>query len=578
MPPPRPSKPASTRVAAAKPAAAPAKPASARVPAAPPAGSKTTVRQPPRPGSAGRRANETVHTERVRVDPKRRQMKVMALLGLGAVVIIVGIASLNPWLRSRQLAAIDAASGDAARQLAAAFAAEWGARSTYVLRAVGERRGPLEARIEWCVQGRLVTELADLLRDVSLTPAQRGMACEALVTIWPDERQPRLPDQLPAWATGADSPPEQHGPALRLLIAAAPSGADSELVKGATDAALSSERAIAAAMGLIALSERKNAGVSGILVALEGPHRASLLAHPALVQALPDLAVLSDGNRMLALLDKPDSSPLGLMCFAGKRFQLPPPSDAKLRATVAERLARFLAPESDDAVLKPALAVVRRQQLVEAKPQLLALLPRLSSRPPEGVTAKDAAEIIGRAIVNTKTPAGLAAAEDLVASLAKALDGADTRDLAAASLGRFPDAGVKALRKALDALAVHADASKPCAEALEALLEGPYGRADIASAGQRRGWKKTLDDDNAKRASLDAIEQWLEEHKDETTVRTDQKIIAANKKKLGEMRDELRGWMESKDPLPLGLTKAQLDELSNRVNLVLQMTLKATTG
>jgi hypothetical protein len=428
------------------------------------------------------------------------------------------------------------------------------------------------------VQGRLVTELADLLRDVSLSPAQRGMVCDALASIWPDERAPRLPDQLPAWALAADAPAEQHGPALRLLIAAAPSGIDSELVKAATDPALSGDRAIAAAMGLMALSERKNAGVSGILVALEGPHRATLLGHPALVQQLPDLAVLSDGNRMLVLLDKPDSSPLGLSCFAGKRFQLPPPSDAKLRATVAERLARFLAPESDDAVLKPALAVVRRQQLVEAKPQLLALLPRLSSRPPEGVTAKDAAEIIGRAIVNTKTPVGLAAAEDLVASLAKALDDAATRDLAAASLGRFPEAGVKTLRKALDALAVHADTSKPCAEALEALLEGPYGRADIASAGQRRGWKKTLDDDNAKRASLDAIEQWLDEHKDETSVRTDQKIIAANKKRLGDMRDELRGWMESKDPLPLGLTKAQLDELANRVSLMLQMTLKATTG
>ena len=42
------------------------------------------------------------------------------------------------------------------------------------------------------------------------------------------------------------------------------------------------------------------------------------------------------------------------------------------------------------------------------------------------------------------------------------------------------------------------------------------------------------------------------------------------------MRTEIRGWLDAKDPLPLGVTKATLDELTNRIQLNLSMVIKAT--
>ena len=161
----------------------------------------------------------------------------------------------------------------------------------------------------------------------------------------------------------------------------------------------------------------------------------------------------------------------------------------------------------------------------------------------------------------------------MVAALAAALDAPATRTLAIVALSRVQDANVQALRPALDGLAAWGEDG---AAALDILVTKVYNREDVAKAARRAGWSPVLAEDRRRRARHDAIVRWLAEHADETNARVDSAVMAANKAELDRMSAELLGWLESKDPLPLGLTRKSLEDLANRVQLMKNMVLKGT--
>ncbi len=514
--------------------------------------------------------------------PRAGNNRKLILIIAGLAVLLIGIlvlsAAWNPMQRSSQLAALDACRSperiEDAIGLAQEFSRTWGERSEYVATAIITGRGPVEARIQMCRDGRFLKLLAQLLSDEKLTPEQRGMVCAALSELWPDDGSgPGVSPGLPAWALNTDSPPALSGPALRLLVAMATPDAEANLSRAAADGKLTTERAIAIAVALGHVLEKRNLGVKPLLTALAGAHRAALLASPAVAECVRANAQPADAAALLALLASPDSVAIGLAGLGGKHFQIAE-GDAKARADLTAELVPFLAPDKDDAVLAGALLVVHRQRLIGARTQVIALLPRLAKRRPEQLSKEDLADLLGKSLVSSKTPEAATAAEEMVAALTEALDNVATRNLAIVGLSRVQDPNITALRPALDGLAGFGDDG---AAALDILVTRVYGREDIAKAGRSRGWSAVLAEDRRKRARYDAILRWLADHGDENNARVDSAVMAANKAELGRIRDEIRGWGESKDPLPLGVTRPTLDALANKVQILLNMVIKGTT-
>lgn len=555
---------------------------------APPA--KASVKGPAKPitGRAGRGRPAAVETDQdedegapVRARPRpnnRKLILIVAGLGVALIGILVLAAAWGPMQRSSQLAALDACRSperiEEAIRLAQAFSVKWGERSEHVANAIATGRGPVEARIQMCRDGKFLKLLAQILGDEKLTPAQRGMVCAALSELWPhDGSGPGVSPGLAAWALNSDSPPELSTPALRLLVAMSTPDAETNLSRAAADGKLPPERAVAIAVALGHVLEKRNLGVKPLLTALAGAHRAPLLASPAVAECVRMNAQPADAAALLALLDKPDSVAIGLAGLGGRNFVLGE-GDAKARAELTAQLVPFLAPDKDDAVLAGALLVVHRQRLIGARAQVIALLPRLAKRRPEQLPKEDLADLLGKSLISSKSPEAATAAEEMVAALTEALDSVATRNLAIVALSRVQDPNVAALRPALDGLAGFGDDG---AAALDILVTKVYGREDIAKAGRSRGWSATLAEDRRKRARYDAIVRWMAEHGAENNARVDPAVMAANKAELGRMRDEIRGWSESKDPLPLGVTRSALDSLANKVQILLNMVIKGTT-
>lgn len=571
MPPARPSRPAPAQ------AAPPVPPPARRTPPAkgpPPARSAAGPR---RGGGAQPEAAADPPTRRTEaLRPARPARTLLLVMGGVAVCLALAVAiavAWGPMQRSSQLAALDACREagqiDEARRLGTAFANTWPGEP--VRRAVADGRGPVEARIAMAATGRHLDLLAQLLETAGLSSAQRGEACAALADVWPAENGPRPPAAVAAWAVDPEAGPELHVPALRLVQCAAPEGAEAALAQAIADPRLPGPRAAAAAAALAALIDRRGEGLARLLDGLRGPHRATLLAEPAVSASVAANAMPAYTQRLLALLAEEDARLLALAGLSGPRFELPPAERAGFGAT----LAPFLAPQAPDAVVGAALRVVRRQRLHQALPQLLALLPRVAARAPAGWDAEQLADLYGRAMVSTQSPDAAAAAEAMVAGLAAAIPDPAAWPLAASALGRVQDGRVPGLRRALDALAVR-EAEPACAAALATLVRSALGRDDIVVAAKARGWARLLADDNRRYARFREMEGWIDAHKDETTVRSEKAVLLANKAELERMRTEVRGWLAGAEPAPLGLSKPRFEELEKRIEAMWSMVHKAS--
>jgi hypothetical protein len=570
----------STRFATAKtPASAPPPPPPAK-PAAKPVTSRVVRPRPPVPVEVDEDEVDDVDLQQVRGKRgggNRHLILIIGGFGLALVAIIALAMAWKPMQRSNQLAALDACRAperaEEAHRLALAFAQEWGPRSEHVVAAIISGRGSFEARLDLCRAGGHLHLLAQMLGDDKLTPAQRGLGCAALSEMWPEDGGgPDAPPSLPAWALAPEADPALAGPALRLLVAIAAPDTDAHLARAAADGRISAERAVAAAIALCSVIDKRGGGVSALVTALDGPHRATLLALAPITACVRNNATPADTAKLVALFDKPDSLALGLAGLGGKRFQLSD-GDSKARAELLAQIAPFLVPTADDALLAGALQVVHHHRLIGARNRVIALLPRLAKRRPAQLSKDDLVDLLGKSLVSARTPESAAAAEEVVTALADALDKADTRSLAIVALSRVQEQNVAALRSALDGLAGYGEDG---AAALDILVGKVYDREDLVQASKSKGWSKILSEDRRKRARYDAIGRWLAEHAEETTARSEGAVIAANKAELGRMRDEVRGWLEAKDPLPIGIAKAKVDELANRVQLMLNMVIKAT--
>jgi len=545
----------------------------------PPRPAQSRSARTPAPASQRRRTDSDPPTRRTEASlPTQGGNRTMRWVMIGGGVVVAGLVVLGlawgPMQRSSQLTELDAAQGDAAREQARAFAAAW--PDEHIRAAVLAGRGPAEARVVLCREGRHLDLLALMLDDRNLTPAVRGEACAAMADLWPEDgKGPRQPGDLATWATSADSDPALYAPATRLLGVAQPAGCQEALGRAAGDVRLPAERAVAAAGVLAAIVQQRGEGLARLTDALAGPHRTSLLAAKAVEEAVRSQATPAYADRLFALLAQEDSRPLALAGLSGPRFEVAA-TDAAARTSFASRLTPFLAPSNPDAVLVGALQVAKRQRLYEAHVQLLALLPRLAQNLPAGIERDEVVDLYGRAVVQVASPAAAAGAETIVVGLTKALADAQVRELAAASLGRVQSAEINALRPALDRLASHKDAA--CVAALNTLVASVYGRDDIVTAAKSRGWAAVLAEDGKRRARYDAMQAWISAHSDETTVRAGREVLAANRKELFSMRDEVAIWLGSKEPTPLGLTKAKFDALSNQINLMIGMVNKAWAG
>jgi hypothetical protein len=543
--------------------------------------SASAARPAARPVRGQRQSDEG--TSGVRRTGLSKQQIIWIAAGGGVLVVALMILAMS-WgsiQRSSQLSALDAcrdpAQVELARTLARRFADTWGPQSKYVDEAIAAGRGSVEARIELCRAGGLLSRLSAMMQDESLQPAQRGLICAALSEMWPENGTgPAVTSSISSWALGPEADPVLSEPALRLMVTMATSESPELLARGASDARLPPDRALSIALGLGRVVDRQGSGVKPLLLAFGGAHRAILLQSEPLQDVVRAQAMNTDLGDLYPLLDKPDSLLVGLAGLSSKRVQVSD-KDVAQRQVLVDRIKPLLVAGSADPVLAGALQVVRRQRLLECRTQVLGLLVRLAKQRPPQLSAEDLADLLGRSLIHTQSPEATAAAEEMVAGLSAALDRDATRTLAAVALSKVQEPSLDALRFALDELALHTN-EDACAFALEDLIKGPYGRKDLIQAAQKRGWAPLLADDRRKRGRYESIRTWLKEHGDETTVRTDKAVIDANRATLGKMRDELRVWTESSDPLPIGLTKSKLDEMANQVQIMLNMVLKASTG
>jgi len=321
--------------------------------------------------------------------------------------------------------------------------------------------------------------------------------------------------------------------------------------------------------------ERRGGGVTELVGALKGSHRAALLASTALTNTVSDQALTADAPQLIALLASKDGAALGLAGLAGKRLQISE-GDVATRTSLAAGLAPFLYPAGDDILIGAALQVVRRQRLYEARVQVLSLIPRLASKRPAGLLSDELAELLGRSMISSRSAASTAAADEVVAALAAAVEPQATRVLAAVALSKVQEPSLISLRLAMDELGAQAHTGA-CSQALDVLVGNLFARPDLVKAAAARSWGVMLTDDRRRRARYDGIQRWIVEHGEETTVRTEKSVIAANKQELHRMRDEIRGWQDAKTPLPIGVSASNIAELGNQVQLMLNMVLKASS-
>ena len=520
------------------------------------------------------------HSERARAQPQGSKRPLMVIAG-GLILVVglgvIGALAWGPFQRSRQLAAIDASrdTGNLAmgRQLAAAFAQEWGPRSPFVIAAITEGHGSLEARIDWCRLGHHLALLLPLVDRSELTTAQRGLLCGALAELWnSDDGDAKLPRSVSLWALDPATEAELAEPALKLLVAASGAEAAGQLALALVQSRLSPERLSAVTAALCVVVERQGKGVAALLTAMNGPQREKLLGSAEFAHCVGDNAQPMDAANLLGLLAKPDSQAIALAGLGGKRFVVSD-SDSKARATVTAQLLPFLSAATPDAAVSGALVVCHRQHLLGAHGAIIALLPRLGKTPPAQISADDVADLLGKTLVTTKTPEAALVAETMVVALSKAVSQPDTKALAIRALSRVQYQNIAALRPAL---AVLAEQGPEGATALNLLVGKVYSRDDIVKAAQSRGWTSVLVDDQRKRTRFDTITRWLSDHADETNARISRTVLAENKAELSRQRDELNTWVESKQPLPIGIAKRDLEQLSDSVRTMLSSVIKAT--
>lgn len=538
----------------------------------PPSGRRGAVDEPS--GAALR------HSERARAQPTTSKRPLLLIAG-GLIVVVslaVGAAlAWGPFQRARQLAAIDACRDagnvDQGRQLGAAFADEWGPQSAHVVAAISAGHGSLETRVEWCRRGQHLVLLSPLADTASLTTAQRGLICAGLAELWKSEEAGhKLPKHIATWALDPATETVLATPALQLLVVAAGPDTAGHLALALVQSRLSPERLAAVTSALCEVVARQGNGVVALLTAVNGPQRATLLGSAEFVNCVRDHAQPLDAASLLSLLAKPDSQAIALAGLGGKRFVVSD-SDVRARANVTAQLQPFLSATTSDPILSGALLVCLRQRLIGAHSAIIAVLPRLGKTPPAQITADELADLLGKSLVSTKTPEAAVVAEVMVLALTKAVGEPATKALAIRALARVQFQQVVALRQAL---AVLAEQGPEGASALVTLVGKVYAREDLVKAAQSRSWAAVLADDQRKRTRFETITRWLSDHAEETTARVASTVLAANKAELSRQRDEVNGWLESQQPVPIGLTKRDLEQLSNDVRTMLSSVIKAT--
>lgn len=508
---------------------------------------------------------------------KRKNLIIGSVIGVVAVgLIVLGIA-WGPMQRSSQLTAMDACRDpEQSRTLAAAFVGAWGADTGYARAAVQSRRGSIEARVEMCRLGHHRDLLAGLLELPDATIPQRALIVSTLAADWPEggKGAPRLPAKVGEWAAATETDPALATAAVRLLLAAGPTGADVILFKCAVDRSLSGERALAAAEALAAYAERHGGDpVPRLLEAVTGPHRRVLLGSEVIAAAVAGGSTPAHAARLLGLLGEADLRALVLGGLSGPRMEVPV-ADAAARASFTTALAPYLAADTADAVLAGALRVAKRQRLFEARTLLLALLPRLATKPPAGLERADLADIYGRALVVTTNEATTAAAEDVIAGLSAAIVDPVARPLATAALCKVQESSLRSLRAALDVLAAQTG-DAVCRETLNTVVGRIYNRDDIVAAAGRSTWAAVLASDGKRRARYEAMIAWLAAHADDTTVRAGKEKLTVAQAELKRYREDLLVWQDPRNPPPMGLSRASIDDLARRVNWTLGMVNKA---
>ncbi|MEK7412132.1 MAG: hypothetical protein AAB263_02310 [Planctomycetota bacterium] len=500
-------------------------------------------------------------------------------VGVGAAVIVVIGLSLawDPMQRRSQLNALDACQAEKriaeSRDLAKRFAITWAAE--HVRDAILTGRGTFEARVVLAATGHHRDLLVRMLDVAEATTAQRCEVATALLADWPDEpsRAPLLPAVVGTWVTTPTTDPELAKQAMLLLVAAASDGADAMLAGVAVNPQMDSAKAIEAVICACELG-RRNPTLGRTLDALRGPHRAAILAAPTAIEAIRLAAQPGDAAALLAMLGEADAQQLAIAALSGPRFTLA--GDAAARTTFAAQLARFLAPDTKPAVLAGALLVVRRQRLSEAQPDLLKLLPRLSRDLPPGLDFKEVAELYGHLLISMQTPEQAARAEQMIVALTTAITNPETRPFAAAAMSTVSEAGIAALRPALDVLAAQSANDDNCRKALARLVGTVYQRTDIVSLAERTTWTSVITKDSKRRARYNAMHAWMDANRADTSARNDNATLARAKAELSSYRDELRGWLEAKDPPPIGLSPTSIAEFSHDVQLMLKSVLSSS--
>lgn len=550
-------------------AKAPDASASRRVPPPPPQG-------PPRPGTDRTPKSAVREAQPPRRPAASRMAMYLAMGGVGllAILVIVLAAVWGPMQRSSQLKALDAAAANVeeSRRLAKLYCLEWNPRSEFVREAITTGRGSVEARVVLARTGKHLDLLAGLVAVADATPAQRADVLEALAEDWPEDAKeaPTLPGELAQWIADPKTDDVVAIAAAHLLGSANAPDAAKTLATGTMEKGSSDARALACAESLSRLVNRANgSGLSDLLACLRGPHRAAMIASPVIAEAVKNQSGPDQTPVLLDMLATADVRAMALAGLAGPRMELG--SDPAKRAAFAAKLAPSLSPDADDAVLAGALKTVRRHKLLESRVQLLALLSRLGKHQLPGLDGNDMAEIIG-GLADDRTPAQAAASNELVEGLAAALAVRSSRVIAAGSLAAVQARDLPALRGALHELVGYPE-DQICNDALSVIVSKRFGRSDLAALAGSRGWGPVLADSQRRIARYDSIRAWIKDHADDTTVKAGKERLDTAKQELARYRDEVRGWLDQ--PPPLGVSRTDLMELANQINLMADMVIKA---
>ena len=586
----------SARVAEAEPAAKPSSRASAKssskasstrrsaaAPAAGDEGGDNSTR-------ASRRGSTRKESQR---EPKswKDNLKLYVIV----VFIVIGVTLALSWpsiQRNMKLGQLDETTDLAeAKTLADEYLTITEANPRYVEIAITGDHGPVETQLYLAEQIKSVPSYAVVLRRDSLTDEQRMTALNLFAEQYSRDDSNHTntqldPKQLMAWAAQDEREPDDRhiGLAQAAVRVIARRGKDltgtdpAQVLCGMVGNAGQNPLLIETIVE--ELPQVLNAdNVGYIMDEMVGANADTLLASQALMSKVGAVVRPAHIGEIFEMLDHERTAikAAGIQFLQGNGMSAVPPSQAE---DIGRRISAYLGDDTrteSPAVFSEALKAVGKLNLTGARKKMFEMLPKLDPESPE---AESMADTLGRLfVVDDKDPVRQRVAEDVLEGLTRAVDNPDSRITAAKALLKVKATDLPGLRDALEACIRHG--TEPlCFEAAKHICRDLFARNDVVQklGDDVAAWSEFLAGDRGRFEEFMSIADWHAENA-EVRATDDIELIMANKARCEREMARLEQWLgDTGQPMPLGLTKSQVERQLKGLSTFKYSLLKAMPG